>query len=68
MSALGGSDAVIDATISPAGKKAPVVAGLLGKLLWSAAYWGFQVSLTNKMLIPMFWFKSWVFGRDISKF
>mmetsp|Transcript_26495 Transcript_26495/g.82764 ORF Transcript_26495/g.82764 Transcript_26495/m.82764 type:complete len:420 (-) Transcript_26495:131-1390(-) len=52
MSALGGSDAVIDATISPAGKKAPVVAGLLGKLLWSAAYWGFQVSLTNKMLIP----------------
>ena len=28
----------------------------------------FQVSLTNKLLIPMYWFKSFWFGRDISKF
>ena len=27
-----------------------------------------QVSLTNKLLIPMYWFKSFWFGRDISKF
>jgi hypothetical protein len=26
------------------------------------------VSVTNKLLIPMYWFKSMIFGRDISRF
>eukprot|EP00968_Pinguiococcus_pyrenoidosus_P001688 scaffold75_cov217-Pinguiococcus_pyrenoidosus.AAC.3 len=81
MSGVGWNDAVIDTTVSSRGKNAPVFAGLLGKLVWSTVYWyvfafakrlssfrGTQVSITNKILIPMHWFKSFFFGRDISKF
>jgi NADH dehydrogenase FAD-containing subunit len=46
----------------------PPVKGFLAFALWRAAYWTKQVSMVNKMLIPMYWFKSWMFGRDISKF
>jgi len=44
------------------------VTGLAAFLAWRSAYWGYQVSITNKILIPMYWFKSYWFGRDISKF
>ena len=46
----------------------PKVTGLAAFLAWRSAYWGYQVSITNKILIPMYWFKSFWFGRDISKF
>ena len=46
----------------------PKVTGLAAFLAWRSAYWGYQVSVTNKILIPMYWFKSFFFGRDISKF
>ena len=68
MTALGAGEGLIDPTISPAGERAPIFKGLQGKILWMTAYWGAQVSNVNKMLIPMFWFKSWLFGRDISRF
>lgn len=42
--------------------------GFLAFLLWRAAYWTKQVSWVNRMLIPMYWFKSMLFGRDISRF
>ena len=42
--------------------------GIFAWFLWRSAYWGYQVSITNKILIPMYWFKSYWFGRDISKF
>ena len=42
--------------------------GFTAFALWRAAYWTKQVSLTNKMLILMYWFKSAVFGRDVSQF
>ena len=35
---------------------------------WRGAYLSKQVSVQNMILIPMFWFKSWLFGRDISRF
>jgi NADH dehydrogenase FAD-containing subunit len=44
------------------------VSGFLAFVLWRSAYWTGQVSLVNKILIPMYWFKSAVFGRDISRF
>jgi NADH dehydrogenase FAD-containing subunit len=44
------------------------VSGFLAFILWRSAYWTKQVSLVNKILIPMYWFKSAVFGRDISRF
>eukprot|EP00475_Leptophrys_vorax_P030006 TRINITY_DN4459_c0_g1_i1.p1 TRINITY_DN4459_c0_g1~~TRINITY_DN4459_c0_g1_i1.p1 ORF type:complete len:455 (-),score=107.72 TRINITY_DN4459_c0_g1_i1:74-1384(-) len=42
--------------------------GLAAWLFWRSAYWTMNVSITNKILIPMYWFKSWLFGRDISRF
>lgn len=42
--------------------------GLASFFTWRSAYWGMQTSWANKMLIPMFWFKSFFFGRDVSRF
>lgn len=53
---------------SPADGYGPPVKGFLAFVLWRSAYWTKQVSLVNKMLIPMYWFKCWLFGRDISRF
>jgi NADH dehydrogenase FAD-containing subunit len=50
------------------GTAAASVKGFLAFALWRAAYWTKQVSITNKILILMYWFKSAVFGRDISRF
>eukprot|EP00127_Corallochytrium_limacisporum_P005189 Clim_evm6s201 gene=Clim_evmTU6s201 len=36
--------------------------------LWRAAYFTKQVSIRNKILIPFQWFKTFVFGRDVSRF
>jgi NADH dehydrogenase FAD-containing subunit len=48
--------------------KVPKITGLMALLMWRFAYWGRQTSFVNKMLIPMHWFKSFIFGRDISRF
>ena len=61
MAQLGSWNAVADLN-------GPTVTGLAAFLAWRSAYWGYQVSVTNKILIPMYWFKSYWFGRDISKF
>ena len=53
---------------SVGGVKGPKIKGIVAWALWRSAYWGYQVSITNKILIPMYWFKSYWFGRDISKF
>lgn len=37
--------------------------GFAALLLWRFAYWGRQTSVANKILIPMHWFKTFVFGR-----
>jgi NADH dehydrogenase FAD-containing subunit len=46
----------------------PKITGLMALLMWRFAYWGRQTSLANKLLIPMMWIKSALFGRDISRF
>ena len=48
--------------------KVPTFTGLMALFLWRFAYWGRQTSTANKILIPMHWFKSYIFGRDISRF
>ena len=63
MAQLGTWDAVLDA---PSG--APNMSGLMAFMAWRSAYWTYSVSITNKILIPMYWFKAYWFGRDISKF
>lgn len=37
-------------------------------ILWRTAYLTKSMSIRNKLLIPMYWFITWVFGRDISRF
>jgi len=64
MAQLGTWDAVVDLGAGAKG----TASGVAAFLAWRSAYWGYQVSLTNKLLIPMYWFKSFWFGRDISKF
>ena len=44
------------------------IKGISAFIMWRSAYWGKAVSWTNKILIPMYWFKTWMFGRDISRF
>jgi NADH dehydrogenase FAD-containing subunit len=56
-----------DGTDKPGGLL-PKVTGVLALLLWRFAYWGRQTSVANKILIPVHWFKSYVFGRDISRY
>jgi NADH dehydrogenase FAD-containing subunit len=52
----------------PNHKKPPAITGFAALLLWRFAYWGRQVSWVNKVLIPVYWMKSFFFGRDISRF
>lgn len=46
----------------------PALRGLSAFFLWRFAYWGRQTSITNKILIPMYWFKAFLFGRDTSRY
>lgn len=42
--------------------------GISSWLFWRSAYLTSLVSISNKVLVPMHWFKSFVFGRDTSLF
>ncbi|KAK9365763.1 pyridine nucleotide-disulfide oxidoreductase-domain-containing protein [Lipomyces kononenkoae] len=44
------------------------VKGRTAWLLWRGAYFSMSVSIKNKILIPIYWFTNWLFGRDISRF
>ena len=67
MASLGTFKAVVE--LGPnVPESASKLKGFIAFLLWRSAYWSMSVSITNKILIPMFWFKSYFFGRDISKF
>ncbi|CAF0803435.1 unnamed protein product [Adineta steineri] len=44
------------------------ISGFLSWLLWRSVYMTRLVSFKNRLLVAMFWFKSFVFGRDISRF
>ncbi|KAI0431501.1 pyridine nucleotide-disulfide oxidoreductase-domain-containing protein [Xylaria sp. FL1042] len=36
--------------------------------LWRTAYLTKCMSIRNKIMVPVYWFMSWLFGRDISRF
>ena len=69
MASLGDMKGVYDgSSVGEPGKemKQPMMKGLVALLLWRFAYWGRQTSLVNKILIPMHWMKSFIFGRGKS--
>jgi NADH dehydrogenase FAD-containing subunit len=37
-------------------------------VLWRTAYLTRSMSIRNKIMVPVYWFMTWVFGRDISRF
>lgn len=66
MASLGEMKGVYDGTaVGEPGKeiRPGKMTGLMALLLWRFAYWGRQTSIVNKILIPMHWFKSFIFGR-----
>lgn len=70
MASLGDLKGVYDGTsVGEPGKekRQPMIKGLAALLLWRFAYWGRQTSWVNKILIPMHWFKSFIFGRGTPK-
>jgi NADH dehydrogenase FAD-containing subunit len=42
--------------------------GWLAWVLWRGAYLTRSMSWRNKILVPVYWFVTWVFGRGISRF
>ncbi|KAG4075681.1 hypothetical protein HA402_003506 [Bradysia odoriphaga] len=65
MAYIGSWEAVVDMTnINEKAKES----GTFAWIFWRSSYLTMSVSLRNKMLIPMYWFMTWVFGRDISSF
>jgi len=48
--------------------KFPKLRGFAAWLMWRTAYWGKQISFANQLLIPVYWFKSWVFGKMITHY
>jgi NADH dehydrogenase FAD-containing subunit len=67
MAYIGGWKAVADVKFPSKGHSEQKVSGRLAWLVWRSAYFSMAVSVKNKILIPMYWFLTWIFGRDISK-
>ncbi|KAI0711767.1 FAD/NAD-P-binding domain-containing protein [Fomitopsis betulina] len=63
---VGGWQAVYDRTHAETAKGKE--AGRFAWLLWRSAYFTMTLSVRNKILVPMYWFMNWIFGRDMSRF
>ncbi|KAF1985335.1 hypothetical protein K402DRAFT_394679 [Aulographum hederae CBS 113979] len=44
------------------------MSGTTAWLMWRGVYLSKSISWRNRILIPMYWFLNWAFGRDISRF
>lgn len=49
-------------------KKLTRLQGIRAWLFWRSVYFTMLTSTVNRILIPMYWFKAWIFGRDFSRF
>ncbi|KAL6909154.1 pyridine nucleotide-disulfide oxidoreductase domain-containing protein [Trichoderma evansii] len=47
---------------------ADTLRGWVAWIVWRGAYLTRSMSVRNKLMVPVYWFVSWVFGRDISRF
>ncbi|KAG0318563.1 hypothetical protein BGZ99_005592 [Dissophora globulifera] len=65
MAYIGNMEAVVDLTkVNETAKNS----GRLAWVFWRSSYLSMSVSTRNKMLIPMYWFLTFVFGRDVTSF
>ena len=44
------------------------IKGRAAWVLWRTAYLTYSMSVRNKIMVPVYWLVSWLFGRDISRF
>ncbi|KAJ6446533.1 pyridine nucleotide-disulfide oxidoreductase [Purpureocillium lavendulum] len=44
------------------------IKGRAAWILWRTAYLTKSMSIKNKIMIPVYWLITWIFGRDISRF
>ena len=68
MAAMGFGGGISDLTNTDLPAPKIATSGVAAFFMWRSAYWTKQLSWTNMILIPMYWFKALVFGRDISRF
>jgi len=68
MAGMGFGGGVSDMTKSDIPGPKVALSGTAAFLMWRSVYLTKQLSYTNMILIPMYWFKQVVFGRDISRF
>ena len=67
MASMGFGGGVLDNSKSELGPL-PQMTGWAAFISWRGAYLSKQISWANMLLIPMYWFKAAIFGRDISRF
>lgn len=68
MAGMGFGGGVTDLTNTDLPSPRTTMSGFIAFLTWRTTYLTKQLSWSNMMLIPMYWFKALVFGRDISRF
>ena len=68
MASMGFGGGVTDLKKSDLPGLKSTMSGQASYLVWSSTYLTKQLSLQNMILIPMYWFKALIFGRDISRF
>ncbi|RPD52482.1 hypothetical protein L227DRAFT_582086 [Lentinus tigrinus ALCF2SS1-6] len=64
---VGDWEAIFDRTKAARGPKGKET-GRVAWLLWRSAYFTKTLSVRNKILVPVYWFLNWIFGRDLSRF
>lgn len=71
MASMGRGGAVMDMSHADVMKTkggGPTLKGLMAFLTWRGVYLSKQLSWSNVFMIPMFWLKVRIFGRDVSRF
>lgn len=68
MAGMGFGGGVSDLTKTELPLPKMATSGAAAFLIWRSVYLTKQLSYTNMILIPMYWLKQLVFGRDISRF
>lgn len=68
MASMGFGGGVTDLKKTDLPSPKTTMSGRASYLVWSSTYLTKQLSIQNMILIPMYWFKALVFGRDISRF
>jgi NADH dehydrogenase FAD-containing subunit len=68
MASMGFGGGVVDLKSTSLPSPKTTLSGAASYFVWTSTYLTKQLSIQNMILIPMYWFKALVFGRDISRF